>query len=395
MKHKVMKMKIVLLLMVIIVCTIAGCSKDKDDSIEVRGKNYYRSGVADLVEVSSGFYMIDTSNFIKYYDKESKQTIVLCNKPECKHNSSECYGYVNYLRGTLATDGKYLYFIGMERVINEKVKEMVIEYFLCRVHLDGTVIEKLSTIKTQIVKGEETVNGLWTSNLYVTENVAYYLMYSNEEREESGVKLYRINLEKEGKITELTFIPCSDEGHGTLTLYGGYNNFLWFQIQRLGEKGFVGDIYYYDLKNKVKEKVMDNIQDARASGMEPIEDGFFYTSEGQVWKYNKNTQEKNVLIQLGDESQVYHTPFIYEDKLIVNGMNAIYVYDMEGKLIKKLEMKKENRVEGSQLDINLKGIDMDGNMIIYTIGTEELLATFYQWNLNNALNGTGVEEKIF
>lgn len=61
----------------------------QDVTINTEDKGAYFPN-RSIANVDSGYYMWDESNnYLMFYDKESQQQVLLCNKPDCEHNIDE------------------------------------------------------------------------------------------------------------------------------------------------------------------------------------------------------------------------------------------------------------------------------------------------------------------
>lgn len=108
-----------------------------------------------ISDFDKGYYYINNTNNIKYFDYSAKKEIYLCNKPNCKHDSKECSSYLaKYEAYDLFVYNNYLYLIsgsGNAEIISssigedgtsksEAVRKTPIIY---RMNLDGTNKTKL------------------------------------------------------------------------------------------------------------------------------------------------------------------------------------------------------------------------------------------------------------
>lgn len=241
------------ILCVLSVCLLlAGCSQqatnknkmdDKQASLSVdegtlqylnaaRGNGnengYYR--ISDLIEKKDNVY----SN-IRYFDFASKKEIVLCNKPECKHDNDSCNAYISMNENNnpmLFVQGDYLYLFKRDmssssvafdtegKIDTVGANEGVLE----RMDLDGNNRKVIATWNDETIPNDFAYNNHY---LYMRMDIA-------AQKEGSGNK---ISYNKESYIQQIDLetgkkkklLDASD-----LQLLGVYKNKLLFMK------------YYYD-----------------------------------------------------------------------------------------------------------------------------------------------------
>lgn len=108
---------------------------------------------------------------LRYYDKESGETILLCNKPECEHNGDDTctatFKNMTVINSVLYGDWIYIYGVTEE--------DNRIQFNLYRVALDGTSMDKVGT-------AFETEN---------TIGAAYSISYVGDMQNDSGFVIHR------------------------------------------------------------------------------------------------------------------------------------------------------------------------------------------------------------
>lgn len=100
------KLLISLLLILSIVLSLCGCTGEnnhnnsnntQNEHIDINDSIYKNNKVKELSHGcfnEYGYYCVSGS-LIQFFDVESKQKIVLCNNPNCLHNSTECNAYIS------------------------------------------------------------------------------------------------------------------------------------------------------------------------------------------------------------------------------------------------------------------------------------------------------------
>ncbi len=107
------------------------------------GGYYYDYGyVADTYFESDKYSMKHVNHLLRYYDSESGETILVCNKPECEHNGSDTctatYKDITIINSLLYNEEIYIYGVEEEGTI--------IRFNLYRTSLDGSSIDKIGTV---------------------------------------------------------------------------------------------------------------------------------------------------------------------------------------------------------------------------------------------------------
>lgn len=129
-----MKQKTALLLSLILLLSLLSCGKAEEDD---RGFDAARSfahfySSTWVRETTDTLYFLGWSeHYIKYADKATGISGVLCGRPECRHNDKNCNAYVEDAR-CLLMDGGRLYWMAVEFTDSGSI------YVLYSMALDGT-----------------------------------------------------------------------------------------------------------------------------------------------------------------------------------------------------------------------------------------------------------------
>ena len=95
--------------MVLTTVLLAACGQHNKPEFkgDISGENdleqtqsYFTNGMHEVTKCPTGYYYMSEQemagvNLLKYYDNEEQKSIVLCNKPQCEHNSKECMAYLD------------------------------------------------------------------------------------------------------------------------------------------------------------------------------------------------------------------------------------------------------------------------------------------------------------
>ena len=148
----------------------------------------WNHGTSAIMETEKGWYTTGVGEKMcrRYYDKETKESIILCNKPECMHEGDDaCEATYRNLKVVNAClyEG-YIYLLGWEGICNDSgdfeerdIPETEIadsvNLSLYRAALDGSAIDKVGTVF-------ETDN-MQHQRVYRTRRTAGVLGLENED----------------------------------------------------------------------------------------------------------------------------------------------------------------------------------------------------------------------
>lgn len=148
------KTRLILLTLASTLTLLCGCSKEK----EMPEDNPANHGQLAIMETENGYYynfgyavpytgedanltMRLPKHLLRYSDKETGETILVCNKPECEHNrGADCsatYKDITIINSIMYNDEIYVY--GIEE------DDIIIRFNLYRIAPDGSSIDKVGT----------------------------------------------------------------------------------------------------------------------------------------------------------------------------------------------------------------------------------------------------------
>ena len=183
----------------------------------------WNHGISAIMETEQGWYTTGLGEDIglRYYEKGTKNTILLCNKPECEHQGDDtCEATYRHLKVVNAClyEG-YIYLMGWEGVCNDAqdiyerdIPETEIadsiNLSLYRAALDGSAIDKVATLfETDNMQHQRVNRSRRTAGLLIYEHdetcfiihkgVAYvpvYLQLGEGSVGFRGAGLYKVDL---------------------------------------------------------------------------------------------------------------------------------------------------------------------------------------------------------
>lgn len=115
---------------------------------DYKNVNYNSMTTPVFAETDDAFYLLNTEEHILYFtDKEYKDWMPLCGKPDCEHKGRDCNAYMD--SESLILYDRYLYYIegSGQQFPNERPNYKV---QLCRMRLDGTSHETVCDLRAML-----------------------------------------------------------------------------------------------------------------------------------------------------------------------------------------------------------------------------------------------------
>lgn len=292
MKRSIFAYILSLCLIIGLLPALSGCSSSEYDSLPDTynaetdyPQTFYRSSAGPFITPSdSGYYFI-AGSFIYYMDKTDMKPIVLCGRPECKHDKEtdpekiwQCNGYlsgasfIQLYEGNIYTAGNdiadptmhstALYQISLDGKSRKKIKAVnadasvqmsaihrnsFYQYYSdanSRYHLKRTSLDTDAPAEEIYVSPENTV----LSELYFYGKHIYLSGWYPDEDHVCRGHIEEYDIES-GSVTTL-LVNEADENH--YSICGVDNGKIYFQYYQLVEGASVdpSQIFAYDLKTK-------------------------------------------------------------------------------------------------------------------------------------------------
>ncbi|MBQ1849643.1 MAG: hypothetical protein II139_04680 [Lachnospiraceae bacterium] len=162
----VSKRKLGLLMVMLCLCLVMACGKESEGSdnkglCAKKGSlpedTPWNHGYDAIMETDYAWYTLGLGEdlCLRYYDKETKNTILLCSKPECEHlGDDQCEATFQGMKVVNAClyEG-YIYLLGWQGLVDPKAEEPIdksgagtINLSLYRAALDGSAIDRVGTV---------------------------------------------------------------------------------------------------------------------------------------------------------------------------------------------------------------------------------------------------------
>lgn len=229
-------------------------------------------GVQMAAETDDTVYFL-LDHFMYFSDKDYKEWMPLCPRPDCDHKSANCNAYLKSICGFFIY-GNYIWYIEDLRPEDPQVGETVSRNYtepaLCRMRLDGTQHERVVRLPVPETSFKTYENdwSAFNSGKYV---IVKYRAFKNERRLEDEKHYYVYDMET-GEHTTIEFnIPYDlDLLIGITPLYGdgdmlycagecrpeefddsddaedvgfeGFKRFIGVLDLKTGSFGFIGDV---------------------------------------------------------------------------------------------------------------------------------------------------------
>jgi len=296
------------------------------------------NGSHNIAAAEDGYYYI-TSSYMMYLDADSLESIPLCGKADCAHNTIECNAYIGdeiYVLDNIYYYDGYVYYMPIENGIAT----------LTRIDKSGAVREKIGELMPS--NGSNSIlltfNGLYA---YATDFVSH--IQSTEEHTE---RIVRISLEDGSTDT-----AYETTGTGlTIKNVKSFGDRLYFIVHKSDviEKGKRVDIrslglYAYNCENMQVEKISEN----NIFDYYLVEDKnrlYYYVTGSGLYYSDLTTNEQKQIMKPMEEEKLdmcevsYDGKYLYLSNLswsnyiemVLSKASAYFVLDLEGNLINKI-----------------------------------------------------------
>lgn len=221
--------------------------------METENGYYYESDgavYAGLADYETSFYTGLTAHRLCFYDKDSGEMILLCNKPECDHNGEEScvatYRNIGVINTVLYNGEIYIY--GLDR------DDSLLQLCLWRAGLDGSYIDKVATIleADNPAKAEFNITRSGYKRFIIHRGCAYvpyFMMIGKGIKGFKGAGLMKVDLKTGAKKSlyeaeQMTDLMVQD--------INGCGEYVFFYLS--GQNGIAADRRYSIANDEVDEK---------------------------------------------------------------------------------------------------------------------------------------------
>ena len=369
-----MKKTCVLLMVVALsCCLLLGCENEPINLADQKGM--FRPATFGMAKSEDGIYI--ANKMLYFFDPTLEQAVVLCNDPECTHESLYCNAAIGEGNGDSASLfywNQFLYMVGVDK--NET------ELCLYQIRPDGSGYEKYISIAN--VSSNYSIDSQTVS----FHGGALYFIITEHFKTGKEYHLYRLEIEKgaepeeitvlEGDLSEIISINSGDDG-------------LWLQQQRYYEQGnTTSKLYYLEDGQTEFQIILDNMTDSRPMGPTPSGHGFYYMSNQKIWQYIDG--EETVIVER-EQSGIQKGVLLYQDWILDSTGTAIDIYDKEGTLINTVDHTKVGETsQETMTDCYLAGVDEHGLYLAFI--TMDYMHFLYYAEMGDVVSEEEVEWKL-
>ncbi len=346
MKSTFNKICISLFIIIVLLSISAGCSSDKttDVNTEQNAVSYvenedfqsFLSSSSAFAKVENGYYFLKSMK-LYFFDTQKKEAYIVCDKPSCEHNSSDCmalFTIFNYYPFQLSYCNSRLYVLGWEEEGNNLRHNYIYE-----VSLDNFKRKKAA----YLFDSTDTSS----VSFIIHRGYVYYLKGNSGELKESTSYLYRTKLgntsQKEESKAIYTF---SGIGASIIDLKASGNNL--FVLNAL--YGDADGNNYQTSYNSIDIHSLETSEIAGNNAYSLFADGthtYYEKGENTVMRIDLTTGKENFFCEIdgpayisADSNYIYfdNIQSVYIEKTKEQD-RKILVYDKTGKYITEITPK--------------------------------------------------------
>lgn len=429
----------------------SGCGKkgDPDESFfEMTKKEKehekdmpWNHGLEAIMETETGYYssFSDERNYLqalclRYYEKASGETILLCNKPECQHNGDDAceatYKNIQVVNALLYEGA--IYILGMEKEKGAGVNEYgeqadkTVAINLYKAALDGSSIDKVGCVissevpmdqsgKTSQIRMKqrdmfEEIFELIDYSFIIHDGAAYipyYLRFGQASKEYKGGGLVKMDL-KTGETK--TLYEAKTVHHGVPAFLMAKGDYVWFQVygQYKGSR-----IKRYNIKTEEVEDFYGNtVEEPKDQiwlmnvllGENRVYELSYEVNEKKnptVWRFRAFDREtgeyhpeETIVTDVSCDQGRIRAAFVYEGKLFLANLYGCYCYDGQGNKVAELSFPQEQ----TGLTFKKGTTSTEDKAVFYKISNDKLYLIFSDEMLDpryRSYNANAYRKRVF
>ena len=336
------KMLALITTVITILCVFTACNRDTGSAENDESVRFYDQ-MSMVTESESGIYFLDDNGFINFYDFASKQAVIACNKPNCKHQvwtsetpeEQRCNAYQEDMIRTGFVDGGKLY-ITVYNPIEGKTR-------LIRSDLDCSNQEIIAELSMDYCQQMAVKDGI----LYMPNNKTVFQLSEEglpEMNGQSQTWIYAVNL-KTGEVKGMT--DLSTNYNSQLRMVSAEGNEIYFDYTYC-EEYFDGynyedakphtELYVFDIAENEYKRV-DIEQQSLNTAYLLVSNGKTITHERKnlsdtEWKLvetDLETGERKTICEADTSASVIGTAVRYDTA------DGTYIYDIANGESRKLD----------------------------------------------------------
>jgi len=292
--------------MLAIIFLVTGCGKEESLNPTITGGDFKEStdfnkilmnlySEQEMMETSNGFYYVGDNEFLRYYDKKTGKTTIVCNKPNCKHTGETCGGaiYASYLQyydnklyfHQYTDGGRYIYSMDLDGSNYKKVQELENNYNYMFADNAPFIIHR-GIVYYVISTGEIMANKLGADSKNAK---AIFKDIKEDPKFDGGMQVWQDNV--------------------TARILYADGDYFYLRLMKKENNKYVETFFRYNATNGhseqvfqiPSEKTVGNWDEAGVKSQGWYIEGnnlYYFLSSNGLWKYNMETKENKKVIDL-------------------------------------------------------------------------------------------------
>lgn len=254
---------------------ISGCSKSQfrfTESDEWITKWQTWISKREVLPYQKGFYYVNPNNRFCYYDIDSEQALILCNKNGCNHKGKDCFADMSGFDLPIIHDDKLYFLESGNRLISANP--------------DNTDRKKSFTFLEDLQEegASVLVDSMLASNNYLFCQVIVIIHDENGDLVTHESRLYAIDWKTHNEI----LITAMDYESYTLDMISACDNVIYYQCQNslndslLSEGEITLEQYQESERRTHIEVYRRNMKDEQSELVKAIDNGFVITTNDDI-----------------------------------------------------------------------------------------------------------------
>lgn len=255
-------------------------------------------------------YFLQNDGYFYFADAETKSATILCNKPNCLHNSvyfnTDCNAHTGY-QGDITYNEGYIYYLGesLENIVGSDSVQMA-----------GSTLMRLATDGSGT--REEVYSNQYDTNVWTVHRGYFYNAYREYRLEDEleNINRSRLVVEKvplSGKgEAEILFDSVDFLQDSSFMYLAVFDNYLYYSYQYYNESDELADkLMCYDLVNNTEKEVEvpegdTNPYEFGISYIYPLGDKLIFKAGHEIYRCDLSAENPEKVMTLEDE---YHNIF--------------------------------------------------------------------------------------
>lgn len=356
--------KTLLVLTILYLLLLCSCSK-VDNNFKVSDNEQGNETTSEITELSDGCvnkygYYNYSGNLVYFFDSKTEQRIVLCNKPNCQHNSSECNAYIS--SKVVNTDDVPSAVMNSTAVFifsrNDRINLLLTDGTMLSMNYDGTNHKNIAVIdskytydKAYMIENQIYINANFSTqeNGEVVEK-SCFIIYNTETNEWKQGKEFDRNLTGDNLIgiTRDNFaIYYSHDEPSDIPLGTSLDN-----AKEIAGKTKC-NLYKIDMNNAQKSVIYEGTQ-GNCYPATMLNGTVYYYSQNDenLCSMDPKTEESNIVYKNISGEVLFDTP-IDGHLVLARTKNITEQWNPEDEVVEFFDVNSNELVEAYSLESNL------------------------------------------